>query len=474
MGIGLDLTGIARSRRDTDPEEFCQELCEWLPTVSGDFFEGAHGPRCGHDHDHDHDHSHDHDGDECGTSGDECLQVLGTVQFFPSTEPLYIETGPGGLLRLSTKTSILGPGYHRWLCQILGQLGEEFDVEWKQFDEDGNPGDETGYFFYKDSARVEHEMLVWLKSACEALLEYERRGYEGLGLSMPVSPQFLDFGPVLTVMGPRSTEWLSQVITSPERGKDIFPWWDDEPQALIVRNRALCRMWDTVCWRRPFDDEEVELLTSVHNDLMLSYELDPSIALPWYEWNEIVGFLDEEHDLELEESLRQTLNEFAMVHEKEPRIGYRRGNVRTRASGEWSVVVPGSFQELIDEEGNWGAQDDTRQVWISSISVCDKHDQPVPKADLLASDSMFGDEDQAAEAGPEIPFGSHDILVGSARIRRETDAEVPHWQLSGKCAIDGEIAITTILYEHKSDEEWAIATWKSLQVQPDVPDSDDD
>jgi hypothetical protein len=471
MGIGLDLTGVARARQETNPDEFCRELCEWLPTVTGEFFEGAHGPGCGHDHDHD-DGECGHSHDAGAADDDTCRMVLGTVQLFPSTEALFIETGPGGLLRVSTKTSILGPGYHRWLCGILGKLGEEFDVEWKQFDEEGNPGDETGYFFYKDSARVDHEMLVWLKSACQALLEYQQRGYEGLGLSMPVSPQFLDFGPVLTVLGPRSTEWLTQVINDSARGKDIFPWWDDEPLALVFRNRALCRMWDSVCWRPPLDEQEAELLSSVHNDLCQAYELDPSVALPWFEWNEIVGFLEEEHELELENNLRETLNEFAISHEKEPRIGYRRGKLRTRASGGWSVVVPGSFQELIDDEGNWGSQDDVRQVWISSISIVDKFDCPIPAEELLASDELIEDEDDPSEFGPEIPFGPHEQIIGTAHIRREEDAETPHWQLSGKCAVAGEIAITTILYQDKADEEWAIATWRSLLVQP--VDSDDD
>ena len=136
------------------------------------------------------------------------------------------------------------------------------------------------------------------------------------------------------------------------------------------------------------------------------------------------------------------------------------------------MVVPGSFQELIDDEGNWGSQDDLRQVWVSSISIVDKFDQPIPAEDLLASDELIEDEEDPSTYGPEVPFGPDEQIIGTARIRQETDAETPHWQLSGKCAVAGEIAITTILYQNKSDEEWAIATWRSLQVQRE--DTDDD
>jgi len=82
MGIGLDLTGVARARQETNPDEFCRELCEWLPTITGEFFEGAHGPGCGHDHDHD-DGECGHSHDAGAAEDDTCRMVLGTVQLFP-------------------------------------------------------------------------------------------------------------------------------------------------------------------------------------------------------------------------------------------------------------------------------------------------------------------------------------------------------------------------------------------------------
>ena len=92
----------------------------------------------------------------------------------------------------------------------------------------------------------------------------------------------------------------------------------------------------------------------------------------------------------------------------------------------------------------------------------------------MACNDLIEDDDDPAEFGPEIPFGPHEQIIGTARIRREEDAETPHWQLSGKCAVAGEIAVTTILYQDKSDEEWAIATWRSLLVQPSDDDDNDD
>ncbi len=473
MGLGLDLTGVSKSRGDCAAEEFCQELCDWLSLNAADIFEGAHGPNCGHDHDHDHDHSHDHDGENCDDDEDECRAIVGNVLLFPSTEPLFVEAGPGGTLRLSTKTTILGPGYHRWLCGLLQELGREFEVEWKQFDEEGNPGDDTGFFFYGDSARVDYEMLNWLKSASGMLRDYMKQGYDGLGLNMPASPQFLDYGPMLTILGPRSAEWLETVIADPSKGTDVFPWWEDGQGALLLRNRALCRMWDAVSWRKPLDEDDVELLHAVHNDLERAYELDPTLSYPWHEWNEILTLLEqaEEDDLEeegeeeseeaagldVDERLRATIREFASVKPGGERIGYRRGNLRTSIAGGWSIVIPGSLQETYDEEGNWGAVDDERQVWVSSLSLETQDGDTVPAVELL--NGLAEDERM------EIPFGKHDRIVGGANLTFEEDAETPHWQLTGRCAVDGQAAITTVLMLSESDHDWAIDVWRSLMHQ---------
>lgn len=425
-------------------------MCDWIEANAGEPFEGVHGPE-----------GHDHDGadEECGHDHEDCAGTTGTALFFPASEALYIETGPNGMVRLSAKTSVLGPGYHRWLCALLQDLGREFDVEWKEADDEGDPGDDTGYFFHGDPVRVDQEMRLWLKAGCTMLGGYLKEGYTGLGLSMPADPQFVDFGPVLTVLGPRSADWLDRTAANPAQGTDIFPWWDEGVGATFFRNRALCRMWESVCWREPIDDDEMSLLQSIHSDLSESYRLDPSLSLPWREWNELLEFAESanEEPLDVTPQLRRTIREFAATHPAGDRIGYRRGRVRSQVAGGWSIEVPGSLLETIDDEGNWGTMDEDRQVWVSSLSLQREEGGPVPAEEIL--------ETVLEEAPGDIPFTAEEGIIGSARCSFENDAETPHWQLSGRCAVEGSVALTTILFTNESDRDWAISVWRSIRFQ---------
>ena len=43
----------------------------------------------------------------------------------------------------------------------------------------------------------------------------------------------------------------------------------------------------------PITEDEGELLMDVHLDLERAYHLDPNAPIPWREWRELLGYLDE-------------------------------------------------------------------------------------------------------------------------------------------------------------------------------------
>lgn len=508
MGLGLDLTGTALSRTDTEPAELCDEICRWFTLNEPESVfavqsplerldEGGHDHDpgdagddhdCGHDHDHSagadcgHDHDHSHDHEEAG----ECRGTLGTVQLFPVAEPLEIETGPGGRLRLTTKTSNVGPGYHRWLCQVIRRLGEELEVEWLDYNEDHDPGDETGFFFHGDAAVVDAEMLKWLEAVAGQLEQFGDSGMLGLQLNLPINPTFEHPGDVLTPLGPRSMDWVRRVKRDPRAGIDIFPWWEEGTGAALRLNRALARMWETVCWRAPIDEEESDLLLDIHNDLAAAYDLDPTLPFPWREWAEVIDLLEEDEAAEeLNPHMVETIREFAArVPADQPRVGYRRGNLRASLPGRWSISLPGSMAHTEDSDGNWGAIDADRQVWASVLSLSTPDNIPVPREELLeALTALDQEEGEAATGGSPGPSAGsatpahhlheQDHVTGVAHFTRHDDADEPYWELTGRAAVDGQALVLTVLIPSATDKEWALGVWNSVRNLPATPKSPD-
>ncbi|MFM7162567.1 MAG: hypothetical protein ACKO3P_19590 [Planctomycetaceae bacterium] len=510
MGLGLDLTGTSKSRTDCDPREFCDELCRWFTLNEPDSVSAIQSPLerldeespdagmdadmdggdhdCGHDHDHsrgadcghdhDHDHSHDHDGD------DDCQSTLGTVQLFPTAEPLAIETGPGGRLRLSTKTTTVGPGYHRWLCRVIQRLGEEFEVEWLQYNEEAEPGDDTCFFFHHEPARVDQEMLRWLRTVAQQVQAMASSG-SGLDLqvNMPPNPVFAHPGPILTPLGPRSLEWLQRVAVDPSAGTDIFPWWEEGQSASMLLNRALCRMWEQVCWRAPLDETEGELLLDLHNDLAAAYALDPTLPFPWREWAEVLDLLEEDESAnEVEPRIAETVREFAgQVPASQPKVSYRRGTLRASLPGQWSIELPGSLAETEDADGNWGALDADRQVWTAVLSLAAQDGGPVDRHELLEALTALEHEEGEASTGgspgpgpdsgaPSYPLASQPHVLGVAHFTRHDDADEPYWELTGRAAVDGQALVLTVLIPSATDKDWALEVWNSVRHDPS-PDS---
>lgn len=379
------------------------------------------------------------------------------VQLHPSAEEVeFIVPEPGRLL-VAAKTSTAGPGYHVFVCELLHALGEHFQVQWDEPDDEQGTGDETGYFFTRRAEDVRQEMLGWLVALAQAVAEQRRsREPQVRMVAMPLGYAYPDEEAVITPLGPRSFAWFADVARDPAKGVEFFPWWVPAIGAGFFLGRALCRMWQDVRWRAPVTDGEGELLMDVHLDLERAYRLDPDAVLPWREWAELVEYLTDYFGYVEFQAGPDFADEIAARARREiggPRIGYRRGTVQVALTGGWSIRIPGELAEKWDDGGQaWTAWLDRRTVWFTSWSLRD------------------GEEAQsAAEILDELdlPDGeTFEHLNGRVFGRA---VFVPHeedgarlWNLKAYSAYDGGFALCNVFVPDRDDLAWALDVWRTL------------
>lgn len=369
----------------------------------------------------------------------------------PAAESVDVRIGPAGQVTFEAKTSTVGPGYHVWLCGILKELGNQLRIAWRPNTEDEGDRDETGYF---DSGRVEdceNEMESWVGHLGRIMLERESEGHEGLMLSMPLGEMFLCGNAIVTPMGPREIDWLRAVAKDGSKGKDLFPWWNASSPAEHHRGRALVEMWRSVRWRSPQTEEERALNARVLADLEAAWALDPSLAYPWFEWDELLRFNEGKSRAAAEVARR------AKAAEGRPRIGYRRGSVRHELGESWSLEVPGSFTVEMEDDSTWMAWEGDRTVRFSSFSA-KKPDGSRPAAEEMLSDDLEG----------EVLVWRGEGVIGRGEIVREKEGGDEYFRLSGQSAAPGELGVCTVCYTDPADKAWAIQVWHSVtRPQPE-------
>jgi hypothetical protein len=421
MAIGLYVTGS----RATRSEALLDEVLAWLR-------ERHARTLCASEHAHD-----DH--------GRPCL----LVSLHPGAEDVVLTLREDGGLDASAITSTAGPGYHAHVCEVLHALGAHFDVRWAPEDLHGETGDETGYFHTKNRPALEDAMARWLSALAGSVRALRAEGREAIAFSLPAEHTYLHEGAVSTPLGPRDDAWLARTHADGRAGFDVFPWAEPGAGAGYLLGRALVRMWRDVRWRRPGDEDEAETLAEITALLEAAHTVDPRRAYPWREWAELLSLLGQDSLLATRAQLR------AETAPPAPPIGYRRGEVRARLSGGWSIDIPGSLAERWDDEQTWCAWERGRTVWFTSLSVASQ-------AAADADDTLAG-----------LPPLEGDVLqhrtralVGQAAFGRGMTDGVELAQLRAYMAAPGHAAVLTVCFEDEADRDFALALWRSLRFAP--------
>jgi hypothetical protein len=435
MGIGFCLTGAYEVRAfGQSPEDWLDEVAAWL--------EGRETEPLM----------------DCRVGTDDQDRPSLYLQVHPSAEEVEFTVPAPGRLVVSARTSAVGPGYHIFLCDLLHSLAGPFRVTWDPPDAERETGDETTYFFSRDTAAVRTEMLRWLTALAHLVTEETFADASQIRMvSMPLGYAYPDEAAVVTPLGPRPMGWFADVIRRPTRGIDFFPWWEPGCGAGYYLGRALCRMWQDVRWRTPVNDAEGELLMDVHLDLERAYRLEPAGPLPWREWAELLEYLTDffgyvefqagdGFEDEIVSRARQTLGG--------PRIGYRRGTVQVALSGGWSIRIPGELAEEWETNGQtWSAWLGGRTVWFTSWSLR-AGEEPQPAGEIL--------RDLDLPDGETFEFASGNVLGRAVFVAHEEDGD-RLWNLKAYSAVDGGFALCNVFVEHRDDLDWALDVWRTLE-----------
>jgi hypothetical protein len=441
MGVGLYLQGRYRApATKKDPADYwLARVTNWFEgDISADKFWGNFFTRC-----------------RRGTAADDHPALF--VAIHPAGEEVEFIVPEPGRVTVSAKTSTVGPGYHTALCQLLHRFGDDLKVRWNPVGEDDDSSqDETGYFFTGNRAAVEEEMLLHLKTIAAISADtLKGQGYTINTWHLPLDYDYSEYpGDVHTPVGVRSNKWIRAVAKDPERGRDIYPWWDDGLTAGFYLGRALCDLWTKVRWRPALTGDEYDDWDFVCSDLVEAYKADPSLDYPWREWAELIDILNEFEGAtyvtpELEKVIRQRA---AKVPKKRPLIGYRRYPVKVNLLDGWSIRIPGEMAEMW-EDNTWSAWDGDRTVWFSNWSLTKKDDTPVPAAEVLKAMSLSEGDVIRHRDGK---------LIGRACLRDTEEDGEELINLQAFSAVNGKAALCNIFYHDENDYDWAVETWHSL------------
>jgi len=380
------------------------------------------------------------------------------VRLHPAAADVCFVAVATGSVELRAVTSLVGPGYHAHLRDLARVLAAELGVSW-----DGTgDADPTGFFASGELAALELAMLEDLRAAARRLLTAPQPEAAPTRLGLPTTHAFRAPGVVHTPLGPRSTSWLARAAERPETARDVFAWWEPGFGPRYELGRALAELWLLVRWRPPLDAEERALLVDVDRRLAAAHASDPSLELPWREWEQVRRWLGAPTPLPHREP--------APVGEP---IGYRRHPLRVTVAGGWSLQIDGSFAETWEGPAALTVSDGARTARLVS------EPSAVAGAAALAEGRGSAPEPDARDTLPEpVPRPERDTLVTatvafpvtlapplSGHFQRRAggpEEELP-FEVDGVVTAGAARVFVELAYSRPEDEAWAAATLASLR-----------
>jgi hypothetical protein len=373
------------------------------------------------------------------------------IQCHPAADAIDVRLGSSGRLKLVAKTTPAGPGYHRYLCDLLRQFAKEFEFEWERPPGDHDPG---FYFSNGDVHRLESLFNHWLSGRCQQVLAKVKDGGGPYSVGLPRGVRYLHPGPVLTPLGPLPLAWLKLVAADETAGTAFFPWREPSLDCAFYKGRALTRLWLDYHWRPPRTEDEGEMVDQIAADLANALDADDDAELPWNAWLEVIAAIEADRGRFTVEPIAPEMKTLIAerANNAEP-IGYRRHPVRVPLTGEWTIDVPGHFASHWNDDGlTWSAWDGPRTVWFRSIPV---NGQSAASALAVGRANL--------PLGEAVQSQMHKPVLGEAIFGPHAEEGQNVHRLSGIAAAEGQIAACNIYVQDLEDKTWAIDVWQSLR-----------
>lgn len=369
------------------------------------------------------------------------------LQLHPAAEWVEFELLESGTLSCMAKTSTVGPGYHRYVVDVLDAIAKHLGISWHVGDDFS--GDDTGYFEQRNFVRLQHEMIVCLENMASIVREQNAKGVSRLMLNMPVGFAVAEVGGIVTPGGIFALELFEDAVRpgfDVERfAKDFFLWWDEGLTAQTWKNIGRALAWCEVPWHVPDNERETDVTTKALMCFDRARALDPTIALPEREIVELAGLLAENAD---------------WGHEAAPEgIGYRRLNWKRNIGGHWVVNVPGYFYSKVEDDNA------TEVFWLGGREIwCTTYAMEPAKPAILAS---LGED-----LKPDSLIVEAVDFVGCANVKISADScGANHKTMSCRFQAAGQFAVFTIVYPDDTSFPWAERTFRSVRFVPRLDES---
>jgi len=363
------------------------------------------------------------------------------LQIHPAEEPIEFIFEKSAL-SFSAKTNSAGPGYHAYLIEILEEIESIIEIKWQWFDEENICGDETDYYKSRDFEALQDNMLSWLQSLANHLAE--SIDLESMLISMPIGYPLIEDS-ILTPMGFRTKEWFVDVHKEKieilrKSGATIFPWWNKGFTDSFWYNCALTKAWVDLPWHTAYDDEERDEYDFVLDCFKKAVEMNPDLVIPQSEIDEINNYLDDE---ELSPPPLPS------------GIGFKKRIMKRPLTGAWTITLPGYYYDGIENEGSsviyWFGD---KTIRGGSMTLETKKDRSITTSDIFNNKP---DSDDVLEF-------TKGKIIAWAHIVKNEELDDEFWCLQGEVALNNNLCFITICYENDEDKQWAIDTWKTIEM----------
>jgi hypothetical protein len=368
-----------------------------------------------------------------------------TITLFPSEEPIELSVAETFVV-CSAKTSTAGPGYHAHVVSLFDRWQQKLGAAWIPA-EDGEPGDEAGYFVERDFDALQVAMTHWLRGLSKMLMEDRFEEVANLSIGMPMNgprPETNAFA--TSTMGEWPRSFFARIASGDDEvcereASRFFPWWDEGVTRENLHAFALCRAWLDLRWigGGPDDEpDEWQLASQVVSAYQRGVSRDPATsALP---------------ELDALASALRTPAEPRVP--LETGIGFRRRAMIHVLPGGWTVSAPGYFSRLDEDDGTTVLYFIDRTIRVSSFRF--DGDPPLSPEALLQSMEELAGAERLELAKPHL----------SARMKRYYSDEESCHVVEAHVAKAGGLCFVSIYYEDAADAGWACAVAASITCPP--------
>lgn len=267
----------------------------------------------------------------------------------------YLGEGQQGVLKIQVSngklqgralTSLLGPGFHQIVIELLETMAKALQLTL-------DIQDPTGYWQNRNFAKLQQTYINWLADNLEKLAQCGGQHYfdweQGVewaayGDGIPLRVEQL-----LTPMGAFTAEYIQEVARNHDWwnfAQDYFHWFDANQDAYYYRNAALYDLWNSR-WT-----EQAEFILKKFKK---ARQLNANIPIPLRAVQELAELAGETAD-------------FGGPDMPLPaQAGYCRGFIRYLLPQGWCVTLPGEFTMEAEYD------DDENIIYPITFYSGDKH-----------------------------------------------------------------------------------------------------